>query len=194
MKQNGIKISHSSVRHPASNPSERVMRELGRLFRTFSHKSHSGWAMYLPQIEVLFNSTPHLTTGFTPFEILYGKNEENAFTKFFAKYLPPSTELSLEEIRNIVSRRLQKVADLRIAKLSGCDRFVVGDLVLLREHPLSDASMKISSKLCPLYSGPYLIIDNKYPNVYLLANPDNPNIIKGNYNITNLKLYYRPIV
>lgn len=146
LTENGIKINHSSIRHPVSNPSERVMRELGRLFRTLCHRSHSGWATYLSQIEILFNSTPHLTTGFSPFEILYGKPVENSFSKFLGKYIPPSTGLTLEQIRDIVRQRAENVAYLRTKNVTGFDRFAVGDWVLLREHAISDASLKISSK------------------------------------------------
>lgn len=33
LKEMGIEVLFSSIRHPQSNPTERVMREIGRLFR-----------------------------------------------------------------------------------------------------------------------------------------------------------------
>ena len=35
VKRRGIQPILSSIRHPQSNPSERIMRELSRLFRTY---------------------------------------------------------------------------------------------------------------------------------------------------------------
>lgn len=191
LKKEGINVCLSSIRHPASNPSERVMRELGRIFRTFCNKSHVSWANYVTDIENLFNSTPHLSTGFSAYEILYGSNPSNKFTKLFDKYLLPPTRLSLTEIRDKAFDCLKEHAILRKNKHLKHDQFLTGDYVLLRENPISDATAKISQKLCLLYSGPYIIIDIPHCNVYTLANPDDLNNIKGRYNITNLKLYYR---
>ena len=39
LEKEGIKVIFSSIRHPQSNPTERVMREIGRLFRTHAKKT-----------------------------------------------------------------------------------------------------------------------------------------------------------
>ncbi|KAJ3625053.1 hypothetical protein MTP99_018623 [Tenebrio molitor] len=46
------------------------------------------------------------------------------------------------------------------------DVFHAGDYVLLRESPISNAAKKVIAKFCPLYSGPYVIRECPYPNVY----------------------------
>ena len=46
-----ILVKHTSVYHPQSNPSERVMWELGCMFRTFCHQKHSLWATFVNKIE-----------------------------------------------------------------------------------------------------------------------------------------------
>lgn len=43
LRKEGIKVIFSSVRHPQGNPVERVMRELGRLFRTLCADKHTRW-------------------------------------------------------------------------------------------------------------------------------------------------------
>lgn len=40
----GVKVKFSSIRHPKSNPVERTMRELGRMFRTYCADRHTSWA------------------------------------------------------------------------------------------------------------------------------------------------------
>lgn len=47
----GIQAIYSSIRHPQSNPVERMMRELGRMFRTFCSDKHTRWVKHIPDIE-----------------------------------------------------------------------------------------------------------------------------------------------
>jgi len=46
LRENHIDNLHCSIRHPQSNPSERTMRELGRLLRVYCHNKHTSWAKY----------------------------------------------------------------------------------------------------------------------------------------------------
>ena len=56
----GICVLHSSMRHPQSNPVERTMRELGRLFRTFCSHKHTGWAnISRTRLSKLVNASEH---------------------------------------------------------------------------------------------------------------------------------------
>ena len=61
----------TSIRHPASNPVERVMKEIGRLLRTYCHKSHPGWYKYLPEVNVFLNLVEHESTGHSAKEIIF---------------------------------------------------------------------------------------------------------------------------
>lgn len=70
----GVSVTTTSVYHPQSNPAERVMRELGRLFRIYFHESHSQWHRYVQYIEWVLNHTTHEATGFTPQEIFLKSN------------------------------------------------------------------------------------------------------------------------
>lgn len=181
----------SSIRHPGSNPTERVMKERDRLFRTYCQSSHAGWATFLNKIETLFNVTPHLSTGYSPYEILTGSNPPTTLSSLVNSLFPTTQPKSLEEIRADVTRRLQSAAEQRKrhAKSYG-DQLNVGDYVLLREVSVSDAANKVISKFCRLYSGPYIITDIPFPNVYALQHADTHQY-KGRYNIANLKFYHR---
>lgn len=77
LRRHGITHNSSSIRHPASNPTKQVMRELSILFRNYCHHLHRGWVFKLKNIEELFNKTPHLSTGYTPIEILHGVKPSN---------------------------------------------------------------------------------------------------------------------
>lgn len=41
LERSGVQSAFISIRHPQSNPAERVMRELGRLFRTYCSDRHT---------------------------------------------------------------------------------------------------------------------------------------------------------
>lgn len=191
LKSKNIRPTFSSIRHPGSNPTERVMKELGRLFRTYCSQSHAGWPNQLSKIEVLFNNTPHLSTGYAPSEVLYGRTSRTTLDDMISPYLPRPADKNIEAIRAEVRIRLRECAQQRSKHFTTRhDELEINDLVLLRENPISDASNKILYKFCPLYSGPYKVIAKPYPNVYTLADPLTNNR-KGNFNITNLKYYYR---
>lgn len=66
----GIKSIHTTVRNPRPNTTERVNKEIGRLFRTYCHQNHRGWNTILPKLEELYNNTQYKSTSFTPNEIL----------------------------------------------------------------------------------------------------------------------------
>ena len=191
LKQWGIQPTFSSIRHPQSNPTERVMKELSRLFRSYCHDSHANWNSILPNIELLFNVTPHLSTGFSPYEILFGKNPPNPLTKLIEPILPPVAAKPLQQIRIEALSNLRRAANQRKkAQKNRCDVLQVGDFILLKENPISDAANKIYAKFSLLYSGPFVVSDKPHPNVYTLKDPITDSI-KGNYNIFNLKLYFK---
>ena len=189
LKEWGIQPTLSSIRHPQSNPTERVMKELSRLFRAYCHDSHTNWYSILPNIELLFNVTPHLSTGFSPYEIISGKNPPNPLTNLIEPLLPAVAAKPLQQIHSEALSNLRRAANQRKnSRKTRCDAFQVGDFVLLRENPISDAANKIYAKFSLLYSGPYLVTDKPHPNVYTLKDPVS-NSIRGNHNIANLKLY-----
>jgi transposase InsO family protein len=51
LKGYDVTTRFSPIRHPESNPSERVMRELSKFFRIYCHDNHKKWAELLPHIE-----------------------------------------------------------------------------------------------------------------------------------------------
>ena len=61
-----VKLVFSSVRHPQGNPAERVMRELGRLFRTYCRNKQTTWAKEMRQFGELLNNVVHESIGFAP--------------------------------------------------------------------------------------------------------------------------------
>lgn len=77
LREVGIQVLYSSIRHPQGNPVERMMRELGRIFRTLCSDKHTKGAKYISDIEFFLNATTNCSTGFSPHELHFG--EQSAY-------------------------------------------------------------------------------------------------------------------
>lgn len=62
----GFAARRTTPYNPQSNPVERVMRELGRALRVYSHQDHTAWDTILPRLEAVINFTTHASTGCPP--------------------------------------------------------------------------------------------------------------------------------
>ena len=61
--------------HPQTDgQTEVVNRTLSQLLRAIIQKNLKSWEECLPFVEFAYNRTVHSTTGFSPFEIIYGFN------------------------------------------------------------------------------------------------------------------------
>jgi len=71
----GTKLLFSTTCHSQTDgQTEEVNRTLSQLLRAIIQKNLKSWEEFLPFIEFAYNRTVHSTTGFSPFEIVYGFN------------------------------------------------------------------------------------------------------------------------
>lgn len=75
----GIKIIHSSIGHPQSNPVERMHAVLKRVLRALCFEHNKDWEACIPAALFAIRSAPHETTGFSPAELVYGRNLRSPF-------------------------------------------------------------------------------------------------------------------
>jgi hypothetical protein len=71
----GTKFLFLTTCHPQTDrQTEVVNRTLSQLLRVVIQKNLKSWEECLPFIEFAYNRTMHLTTSFSPFEIVYRLN------------------------------------------------------------------------------------------------------------------------
>lgn len=194
LRNYNIEVNHTSIYHPQSNPAERVMRELGRMFRTYCHDKHNTWPQYVPYIEWTLNNVRHESTHFTPSELFLKQIRHNPLSpliQFPTSDLPDySKKLILaNEVQMTKAEARKKRHDQKIKS----SPFKLDDLVLVKTHKLSNQIEKKINKFFQLYEGPYKIKKIKSVNAYVLVHPDD-DTPKGTYNIIHLKHYIPPIL
>ena len=156
LEKEGIKVIYSSIRHPQSNPTERVMREIGRLLRTYCSEKHTSWVQYIKTIENLLNITKHYTTECTPIEVHFGKPLHDEITKLIN--FPENAPISKEYLITLAKKNIEKNFAKR-TKNQKASKVALknGDYILLRVRHMSNAIDKVTKKLFYLFEGPYII-------------------------------------
>ncbi|GFY29348.1 retrovirus-related Pol polyprotein from transposon 17.6 [Trichonephila clavipes] len=117
----GILVRHSSVYHPQSNPVERFHRTLKRLLRVLCLDAGSEWDKHLPSILLALRTVSHESTGYTPSELVYGKNLRTPETLVMEHWMEPEEESDLvtEYMFKLINRfkRCQEVAINKIEEM-----------------------------------------------------------------------------
>jgi len=183
-----IRVLFSSVRHPKSNPVERVMRELGRFFRTYCSDQHTRWAKHVKTIEDILNVTTHSSTTYTPYEAHYGIGPQFKI-KEIIKFPREENEVNIQSTH--IKQKLEFSAQARGKQQKSYSKVSLheNDLVLLRTPHLSKAIDKEISKFFELYEGPYRINKMLSDRVCQLSDIKNKDRIIGIYNQALLKKY-----
>jgi hypothetical protein len=102
----GIKISHSSIYHPQSNPVERFHRTLKRLLKVMCTEQGRSWEMYLPSVLLALRTVRHNTTGFSPSELVHGLNLRTPEALLYEQWANPNPEKDIvtEYVLELINR------------------------------------------------------------------------------------------
>lgn len=141
----GIKIVHSSVSHPQSNSVERAHSVMKRILRALCHEQKKEWDLALPAMLFALRTVAHESTGFTPAELVYGRNLRSPLRLLREGWKGEAENPTVVEYVLSLLNRLHKTRELVEANLgkaqsrgktfydknSRLRTFKVGDQVLL---------------------------------------------------------------
>ena len=189
----GVKHKYSSSYHPQSNgASERTNKTVNQCIRFHVERNQTGWAKALPLIRFHIMNTINKSTGFSPFQLRFGRAP-----RVLPPLLPPPPSTSSDYVtaRAIIEEVSANVAaardNLMLAKISQAYHsnasrgntvlYKVGDKVMLstlnrRKEYKSQDQMRVA-KFMPRYDGPYLVVDtHEAASTVTLDIPNAPNI------------------
>ncbi|XP_037829581.1 uncharacterized protein LOC112450694 [Kryptolebias marmoratus] len=154
----GIKKIRTTPYHPRGNPTERFNRTLLSMLGTLESKQKSHWKQYVMPLVHAYNCTRNDVTGFTPYELMFGRKPKLAVDLAFGLPLNKDRKVThsqyienlkkrLEESYKLASKSAQKVADknknrfdrkITVSELEPGDRVLVRNVRLRGKHKLAD--------------------------------------------------------
>ncbi len=154
----GIQKIRTTPYHPRGNPVEHFKRTLLGMLGTLEEKDKSRWRDFVKPLVHAYNCTKHEVTGFTPYELMFGRQPRLPFDLAFVLPYQDTPRIShseyvkhlkshLEESYSLASHRALKSAErnkIRFDKLVTNSSLEVNDRVLVRnvqlrgKHKLAD--------------------------------------------------------
>lgn len=144
----GITKSRTTPYHPQGNGQcERFNRTLHDLLRTLPVEQKHRWPEYLPQLLFNYNTTPHQSTGASPFLLMFGQEPQLPVDFLLGRVAEPAAGEVCDWVREH-QRRLQIAAEAARERLKAAaaqrkrradqqaqeEGLPEGQLVYLRDH------------------------------------------------------------
>lgn len=195
----GVTINYTAYYHPQANPSERFNQTVKTKLRAYIADNHRMWDVLLPKVACAIRTSSHEVLKTTPYFVLFGRdmplkqNSESIPEEGF-QIDRDSTDChwfkTLGTVINDVRKKIIHSADKSKERYNMRHRdtqYFPHDLVLRKNHVLSDAAKYYTAKLAPTFIGPYQITRKVSPWTYELRTLDGNSV--GIWHAKDLKIY-----
>jgi hypothetical protein len=157
--------------HPESNGVlERSHKTLVTYLKSYIDSIPSDWNRWLALACFMFNVTPLSITGYSPYELLYGRRcnlpgelEQEVQPLYNYDDIVRVIKYRLQESHRVAQRNLMKFKDkqqVRCQSEESGKEIEINDLILLKQE-------QRRHKLDPVWDGPFEVIGVKYPNLII---------------------------
>ena len=175
----GTTLKMSTAHHPQTDgQSERAIRTLTEMLRSYVVTNEATWDQYLPLVEFAYNNSINPSTGFTPFYLVYGREVASPIARMSEALdsQPASMPVAdmLTQWRGALKQARQRLLKAQARQTAATNKhrregtFAVGDRVLLNTAHLA---LKAPRKLKPRWLGPYTVLAQTSPVNYKLLLP-----------------------
>jgi hypothetical protein len=190
----GTKLNMSTAYHAQTDgQAERTNQTVEQVLRSFCFQRHDTWADYLDSVEFCINMHQNSSTGFSPFQVVYGF-QPNTVGTLIASEHPGSAEQLLadrEAIHKLVTSNLVKAKEYQQHYANKRVRDVqlqVGDRVGIHSKGITMPGQP-GKALRQRYIGPFKIIEKLSPLVYKLSLPPAHKLLHPVFHISRLRLW-----
>ena len=191
-----VKIVHSSVYHPQSNPVERFHRTLKRILSVTSKEAGGSWEEKLPMALFTIRTMVHESTGFTPSELIFGKNLRTPETLIYEQLIGESSspkDISVIEYIFNLHQRLAKCQEIAVENAESArakrklwyDKHTTKRILKPGDQVLILRPKKLN-KLMAKWQGPGIVLKKVSDTNYLINFANREQI----YHINMLKQYF----
>lgn len=184
-RSQGTQLNMSSAYHPETDgQTEVINRCLESYLRCFAVDQPRTWAMWIPWAEFWYNTTFHVSTGKSPFEVVYGRKPPSIL-----QFVPG--EIRVQAVLQELLDRDEAIRQLKIhlgqaqsTMKTNADKkrrdvnFQVGEWVYVKLKPYRQMSVvrRIHHKLAAKFFGPFKILDKVGSVAYKLELPPTSKI------------------
>ena len=198
----------------ANGLDERYNQTLQNMLVKYTHQQKAVWDDFLDTCVYAYNTSVHETTGFTPFELMFGRRAVLPIDLEIEKRDPkdvlgqqeqynPEGNVSITAIERITQHRQQllqaaktnikkqqeKQKELYDRKHARLNAFVVGKKVLKKDFT---RKKRRGGKMDHRYQGPYIIAQNLGKGLYKLQGFMDPHTVITKISGAHLKPYKDP--
>ena len=174
----GVEQSTTMPYNPCGNaPTERMNHTLINLLKSLPKEQKSNWPLHLPSLVFAYNAMPHDTTGYQPYELMFGRkaptmcdswlglaNYNDNFLQSKYTWVNQQHELILAA-NGWALKRIKISAEKSVSWAGGKALSIpIGNLVLLHDHP--EGKNKIQDN----YKNELFVMESQHqdPNVYTI--------------------------
>ena len=145
----GVERTMTAPYNPRGNSQcERFNRTMFNLLKTLSKEQKSDWPAHLSTMTFAYNATPHSSTGFQPYELMFRRKAPAPCDAWLGLHAYSDTKSASksawvdQQLEHMVMANRRALRHIKASVKKNHDRYggkdlliPVGNLVLLRDHP-----------------------------------------------------------